>query len=532
MRGFKFIIICLLAFMLSACSQGEVSNPDGSSDDAGDAGAELDADAGLDADGGEPADPGLPDGHDSGDLADFDDGQAGDPGDPNDQIHVSKSGQDSPTCGPVASACLTIKHGISRATSGQMVMVHSGLYEENWISLKSGVRLVSADGPLTAKIYSGGYSAVRFDGVDNSGIDGFEIYADLDQGPQAVDGLIRVLDSSSIEIENCLAHDAPQDGDLVKVSGQVDGLLLSNLVLYNPAQRGGSNPCGAGPWYQENIDIYGSGAGIGDPPPVRNVVVRGCWLFHVAQQGDWLIYSKINTENILYENNIFGPSGGGGCGNPAVGIGTGEVGIPDPDAFVVRHAIVRNNVFAGCRGDAALAIMNSDDSWVYNNTFFDNSGPTIRAVIEFRGNGHEVGAVQVFNNIFYNNHPEKDGAVFYWNRNNAPTAFFHDHNLYYDNITGSDLAYTGEANSLYDINPGLSAAAIPGISNPSIERIAELAQNFCHPPGTAPVAQGLDAVARPGHPDFWPGITDLQADILGKPRPPPSWDLGVCQSGP
>ena len=76
-------------------------------------------------------------------------------------------------------------------------------------------------------------------------------------------------------------------------------LLLEGLVVYNPALRSSAPPCPSA--YQQNIDLMGT---IGGAPDLRNVTVRGCWLFHTGTGGDWLIYSKINCENIIYKDNI------------------------------------------------------------------------------------------------------------------------------------------------------------------------------------------------------------------------------------
>ncbi|MFH2005378.1 MAG: hypothetical protein ABI333_02215, partial [bacterium] len=417
--------------------------------------------------------------------------------------------------------CASIGQGLSRATAGDVVCVHAGTYAESWLEVPSDVTLVSADGPLTAAIFSGEQSAVRFDGVSNAGLDGFEVYGTWDAGSPG-DGLIRVVDADNITIRNTMAHDAPHDMDVVKVSGRVSGLLLEGLVAWNPAHRTGG-------MFQEVIDIFGSGATTGDPPPVSNVIVRGCWLFHIDGIGDWLIYSKIYAENILYENNVFGPSAGGGWSNAAVGIGTGEAGIPDPTAAVVTHAIVRNNIFVGLRGDAALAVMNADDTWVYNNTFYANTGSELRSVIMTRGNSHAVWDTRVLNNIFQSNHPAKDGSgVFFWIRDALPSPWYHDYNLYYDNVTPSDTPYTGEAGGVYDLDPGLSAPAIPDTSAPSLSRIAEIRATFALTAASPAVDVGLDAVGIAGHPNWSPGNTDRRWDADQDPRPTAdTWDLGA-----
>lgn len=447
-------------------------------------------------------------------------------------IHVARDGTDSETCGDEVDPCLTIRHGIDMASPRDNVLVHAGTYEESWIQIPSHVSVISVDGPLEAVIDSGDASAVRFDGVMDAVFDGFEVHGNLNGGSPG-DGLIRVLDSDDITVRNGVFHDAPADQDVIKVSGRVSGLRLENIVAYNPAERTGTNPCGSGPWYQENIDIFGSGATSSDPPPVSDVVVRGCWLFHTSAGGDWLIYSKINAENIMYENNVFGPSAGGGCGNAAVGIGTGEPGQPDATAAVVRHGIVRNNIFVGLRGDAAFAIMNSDDTWVYSNTFYRNSGTDLRSVIMIRGNSHQPVDAWILGNVFVGNQPSMGGAVFYWERDALAGTFVHDHNLYLDNISATDVAVTGEPHSLFGSDPGFASAAVPDISTISLARIAGIVAGF-EPGSGSPVAdEGPDVVGMSDHPIWSPEETGRRWDIEGAPRPPDdTWDLGTHEISP
>jgi hypothetical protein len=438
-------------------------------------------------------------------------------------VHVDTvGGIDDSSCGGSNAPCASIGHGLDRAAPGDVVCVHSGIYHESYLEIPGDVTLVSADGHLAAAIFSGDQSAVRFTNhADNAGIDGFEVYGSWDQGP-AGDGLIRVHDAANITIRNTMAHDAPYDQDVIKVSGRVSGLLIENVVAWHPAHRSDNIH------FQEVIDIFGSGASGGDPPPVSNVTVRGCWLFHKDNVGDWLIYSKIYAEKIVYENNVFGPSAGMGWGNAAVGIGTGEAGIPDATAAVVDQAIVRNNIFAGLKGDAAFAIMNADNTWVYNNTFYGNSGPDLRSVIMLRGNSHALGPARIFNNIFVNNHPSKGGGTFFWVRDSLPTPWYLHNNLFYDNITASDITYGDQPTDIAGQDPGLAEPAVPNTDLPDLAGITALKENFAISSGSAAADKGVDAVGGGGHPNWAPGETDRRWDATGAPRPEGDpWDLGA-----
>lgn len=537
-------MLAVLAFIFSACG-GDSSNDD-------DRGGSLDDDDAVDDDLGDDdaADDDLVDDDDDDDASPADDDDATPPDDddsspaddddttPDDDVdvdtarclteqavHVAKDGVDNEACGEAAAPCLTIAYGMGRAVSGDAVCVHAGTYNENFLLVPSGVTLISADGALAAKIYSGDNSAVRFwDYVDGAGIDGFEVYGDWNQG--SGDGLIRVYNATNIKIRNTMAHDAPHDQDVIKISGQVSGLLIERVVAWNPGYRDSGD-------FQEVIDIYGSGIKGEKDPSVTDVIIRDCWLFHLPGKGDWLIYAKINAAKIMYENNVFGPSAGEYPGNPGVGIGTSEAGSPNPEAAVVTQAIVRNNIFVGIKGDAAFSVMNSDDVWVYNNTFYGNSGDQLRSVIMLRGNTHELGETRIFNNVFVNNYPAKNGdGAFFWLRNELPDPWYLSHNLFYDNLAASDIDITGEPNSVYDLDPGLAAPGVPDTAAPDIERIAEIKAGFAVGASSTAVDAGLDAVGIAGHPNWAAGATDRRWDYRRDPRPAAaSWDLGADETG-
>jgi len=106
-------------------------------------------------------------------------------------------------------------------------------------------------------------AAVRLTGIDNAGFSGFEVHGNWNQG-DAGDGLIRVLDATRVVLRDMIAYDAPHDQGVIKVSGNVHGLMIEGAVAWNPARRTDGN-------YQEVIDIVASD---GVPPPVGNVTVQ------------------------------------------------------------------------------------------------------------------------------------------------------------------------------------------------------------------------------------------------------------------
>ena len=442
------------------------------------------------------------------------------------QWHVSPTGSDSDDCGTEESPCQLLATALAKAQPGDQVLAHTGLYEEKKLVIPSGVWLVSADGPLAAKIYSGEKRAVYFHEVQSAGIDGFEIYGDWNAGP-AGDGLVRIYNVEDITVRNCLVHDAPHDQDCIKVSGTVKGLLIENVIAWNPGMRNETN-------FQEVLDIFGSAEEVDGAPPIEDVVVRGCWFFHTAERrGDYLTYAKVNVRHILYENNIFGPSEAGGDGNANVCIGT-PAGNPDPSKPANLQTVVRNNVFVGLKGDAPLGIRNASEAWIYNNVFYNNSGPDARAVIELRGNEYPLGPVHIFNNIFAGNQPTRKGGTFFWVRDAMPTVFMHDRNLYHDNVSNTEAPFDDEANGIYDQAPMLADPGIPSIDPlpTSLDVLETLRARFGISADSPAVNHGLDAISVDGHPD-WSDDATRRWDIGGDPRPAEdSWDLGVEEKSP
>jgi hypothetical protein len=176
--------------------------------------------------------------------------------------------------------------------------------------------------------------------------------------------------------------------------------------------------------------------------------------------------------------------------------------------------------------------MNSDNTWVYNNTFYGNSGDELRSVIMLRGNTHELGETRIFNNIFVNNHPSKNGnGTFFWLRDNLPDPWYPHHNLFFNNIAISDITLTGEPDSIYDSDPGLADPQIPDTANPSIDRIDEIKEDFKIGPQSSAVDEGVDAVGITGYPNWNPGFTDKRWDFERDSRPADAaWDLGADQA--
>ncbi|MBT4760319.1 MAG: hypothetical protein HOO06_01365 [Bdellovibrionaceae bacterium] len=463
------------------------------------------------------------------------------------QIHVSINSTASfANCGSASSPCRTISDGIEKATEGQAVCIHAGTYNEDNLLMKTGVWLISADGPGEAKIFSDLTLAIRFRDVNDTGIDGLDIFGtwnSKDEGlelSERIEGLIRITGTNSnIKIYNSMIHDAPYDADVIKVSGATNGLIFDHVIAWSPGRR----PPSKGTPFQEVIDLFGSyvtdsnknSTHVGS---LTNIIVRNSWLFHVAGRGDYLIYSKFNMTNVLYENNIFGPTSGASDNiNSAVGIGTGETTNSESGGLSpyghVYNAIVRNNIFTGTHGDAALSVCNSTKVWVHNNLFYNNTGDNLRSVMMLRGNYPDIDVedLHVHNNMYIENYPnKKNDPYFIWDRDGPPVNFSMSQNYFYNNTSSSDITYVDDNASIYeDRDFGLSLKPlIPDPESITISSIHKAKQAFLLKPGSAPEGKGVNLFNEGSYPSFNQTNIGGHHNFLGEERPTnEGWNMGV-----
>jgi hypothetical protein len=426
-------------------------------------------------------------------------------------IYVSTAGSDGdkPGAGSADAPYLTLKRAIQESNSGDTIRVRAGTYNEAWIEIKEGTRLVSEDGIHKARIYSGKVSAIRLT-KDNSGIDGFEIYGDLDKGTPG-DGLVRLIGAKNVWVKNCKLHDAPLDCDVVKVGAS--NVLIENCIIYNPAHRTSGT-------FQECVDIFGTGTGA-----VDGATVRGCWIYHTPDRGgDYLIYAKGGAKNVLWENNVFGPSGGGADGNVATGCGAASPAVfPSCENFIAR-----NNIFVGCAGDGAFGFTGAKNAHVYNNVFYNYRGNN--SFIQFYsaqpGGKDRNEDCSVFNNIFV----QSNGKPIYSDRGRfspeytyVPVNFQIDYNVYYlvdTSMSKCDIDIRKEKNSML-ADPKLAAPAMPDISRDSWKSIVA---RFLLKADSPAINRGKDLSA--------PAPFNVPLDILGSARPAGGkYDIGVQEHG-
>ncbi len=356
-------------------------------------------------------------------------------------IYVAVTGSDA-NAGTSADPYRTIKYAISRAVSNDVIHVRAGTYTESSVALKSNLTLVSEDGLYAAKLYSGNSSGLRFVGVTNCEVNGFECYANYGLG-NAGDGLVRVYNTDNIRLKNLLCHDAPNDCDVVKIGGfgtSTTNTLVENCVIYNPAPT-----------------LAGSIAECLDAHPVSGLTVRNCWLYHTAtRRGDILCRANGGSSNVTWENNVFGPSYNNGANRAATSAGT--VDSDTPQVPSVDGLTARNNLFLACQGEAAFGVSSSRNVRFYNNTIWNYQGSGGAVALRNTSIAANQG-LDFANNIVCNTNgmPAFVALGAY-----TPGAFTHDYNLYWQVAAGGLADVTLEPHGL-QADP-LLASASPSLS--------------------------------------------------------------------
>jgi len=406
----------------------------------------------------------------------------------------------------------SISAAIDKANAGDTILVKPGTYRES-VRPKSHLRIVSEKGPtMTSVFVEKGGRALHCDHVEDVTVEGFEFRSVLGVG-MAGDGLVKLDFSSDIVVRDSYIHDAGNDADCVKVNDS-RRFLLERCVIWNPAGRDQSLKA-----FQEGMDTR-----------VRNfeITVRGCWFFQQDGQGDTLIYCKGGCFDILWEDNIFGPSVGGGHANVPVQSGhqnAGEAGDYQPP-YPSGRFVVRNNLFVGLKGEAAFGFQGPDTSLLYNNVFYRNE--TTPSLITITDNpGTKAGpALNLFsfNNLFVENgdkplYRQRNGKASL--RNLKPS-----HTLCGQPALGGDIDLKSEPGALLGRAPGFVAPAIPVFDfKKGPQQIHEIRNGFKLSAASPARGVGIDPLSLTGsvHPQAVPA---MRHGIEG-PAKPTTWDLGL-----
>jgi hypothetical protein len=407
--------------------------------------------------------------------------------------------------GTSAQPYRTIKYALSQSVSGDLVHVRQGIYTESWVIVPSGVTVRSEDGLYKAKLYSGGSSGFRLEGVTNAEVDGFECYGDYAVGSYG-DGLLRVYNSSNCRFKNMLVHDAPMDCDVIKIGGTgapTTNTLIENCTVYNPSPRNGDLTGASG--YQECIDCY----------PPDGVVIRGCWLYHTPdRKGDTLTFCKGGSKNITWENNVFGPRYGDPNGNAMT-----SGGGPSPAVYpACENFVARNNLFLNGSADGAFVLMGVRNAQFNNNIIWNYNGN--RAAFEFytaKIGGQINENLQFCNNIVM----QTNGMPVFADRGkwtadgtNIPVVFQHDYNIYYQTAGGGDVNINAEPHSRF-VSPMLTSPSAPVLG---ADTWASIVARF-RPKFNSPA---VDAALNLG--------ALVSTDVLAVPRPiGTAYDIGAYE---
>jgi hypothetical protein len=406
-------------------------------------------------------------------------------------IYVATNGNDG-WPGTSAQPKRNIKSAISSAVSGDVIRVRTGTYYESWIVCKSGVKILSEDGRWAAKVNGNGGVTFRFEnGCTNAEVDGFEVYSTYGSG-SLCDGLVRAYNCDNIRILNMLVHDAPRDGDCIKVGGQgytTTNVVLDGCVVYNPAPRDGATG------YQECVDFY----------PATSCVIRNSWLYHTPERGgDALTFCKGGCVDILWENNVFGPVYAGPSDNASC-----MAGGPSPAVYpACTDFTARNNLFLECTGDGAFGILGVRNCYFYNNIIWGYKGA--RAAIEFWTalvGGPDNENCQFYNNIVMN----QPTRPVYSDRGYAPAVLLRDYNIYYQT---SGYGIPGSEPHTLTTNPQLTAPATPA---PGTDTWASVVARF----RPLPISITINAGTNLG------GL--VPTDINGVTRPIDQFDIGAYE---
>lgn len=401
----------------------------------------------------------------------------------------------------------TITAAIAKAGAGDTILVKPGIYRES-VRPRSHQRIVAEGGPVQTHVFvENGGRGLLLDQVEDVIVEGFDVHSVLGVGKPG-DGLVSIAKCTNVTVRDCYIHDAPNDSDCVKVS-DTRRLLLERCCIWNPARRGKSDA------FQEGMDTRAKDF---------EITVRGCWFFQTEKGGDTLIFCKGGCFDILWEDNIFGPSVGMGYANVPVQSGhqnAGERGEEVP-TYPSGRFVVRNNLFVGLKGEAAFGFQGPDTSLLYNNVFYRNEvKPSLITITDNPGSARGPALnLFCFNNVFAAN-----GDLPFYRQRNAPASLANlktEHNLY-SHASGGDVKIKAEAGAIIAADESFVAPAMPVFDfDKGTEQIRRAREGFQLSPKSPARGAGIDPLKFTGnaHPKAIP-------EMLGIGPAPAAWDMGL-----
>ncbi|MFH1761081.1 MAG: right-handed parallel beta-helix repeat-containing protein, partial [bacterium] len=239
---------------------------------------------------------------------------------------------------------IKVKVFITNLNSGDTLIIKPGLYSEpqSW-GVPAGAVVIGDGGPENTRIiFTSSKDAVVLN--SNTVLKGLDI-----TNKMGSENTIRMNQVENVLVQDCIIHDAGGDGDCIKVSS-CKNLRIDHCILYNPGKRGSES-------LQECIDFIDT----------KWSYVSNCWLFIRAQHsgGDRTCYAKGGSEDMFFENNVFGPLTYG----LAVGFGCSTWGQGSGYQYMSFRQTVRNNVFVHCY--RAATFFEPKDPYFYNNIVYN-----------------------------------------------------------------------------------------------------------------------------------------------------------------
>jgi hypothetical protein len=431
-------------------------------------------------------------------------------------LYVSPNGSDS-NPGTIHAPFQSINTALSKALSGDTVMVRAGTYHEKVKFTKSG-RL---DKYITLKAYAGERPVISGEGLSITGkealvtisninyvvFEGFDVCNYKSSTPWVnINGILVTEGSGNITIRknriyNIEHNVKPEDGRSghgIEIIGNTSVAMKNILVEENEI-----HDCNTG--YSENLTINGYVDGfvirknkIYNAENIGIDAAGGYWAnstpaFNYARNG-------VISDNELYNIDMTTGPVGGGTGHGAIGIyidgarnitvernnvhecdrGIGIVS--ENDAYPTSNCIVRNNFVANCwrtgiylGGYLNYTSGGTNDCYVVNNTlYFNNKVPGHFGEIE----GEIRLTERCNNNVIKNNIVyARPDDVFVHKYTATGTNNVIDHNLYYTTGTAKWIwngteytSYTawktacgGDASSTNGIDPLLVSTTLPDL---------------------------------------------------------------------
>jgi hypothetical protein len=404
----------------------------------------------------------------------------------------------------------SVRDGCRESTSGDVVRILEGIYYQDSCSVRSNTSIVSESGPLKAVIDGEGViqHLVAIWGDDNVVIDGLEL-RNTGGGSDGndiiwIDGAGSSNQSYNIKLRNLYVHNAGSVGDCIKVTNYVDGFLLENSRLHSAW----------GPSSGEVEELL-------DMKLTANATIRYNWFHHIEGRREGaMAYSKTDSSNIIFENNIFGPQStlasdsavGGGWSSSSVNFNT--------DGLVIRNNLFFHTYYS------AVGAYGAKDEFIYNNVFY-NSGRGDGGILRIQEGGSQDDTENLYfvNNIIIDDDGLMPDAIVRKQQISDVTNFQHHHNIYWN--ASSAIPTTGYINPVYEegfieADPDFN----PSIQLPDTFNYDELIDMFM-PQSLSSVAidSGFDATSVPA-------MLPAQ-DILGTDRLLGSgYDRGIFEMAP